>query len=72
MLPIDRNQLTPNAIIERYYRDMLYGDRRLYELPESPGLHILTTDVINGGISVFNRDGLFIRQRGGEIEHIPG
>jgi hypothetical protein len=27
-------------------------------------LHILTTNVSNGGLSVFNRDGLFIQQRG--------
>jgi predicted acylesterase/phospholipase RssA len=56
--------LTPNAILERHYRDMLYGDRCLYELPEKPVLHILTTNVSNGGLSVFNRDGLFIQERG--------
>lgn len=56
--------LTPNAILERHYRNMLYGDRCLYELPEKPALHILTTNVSNGGLSVFNRDGLYIQERG--------
>ena len=26
---------TPNAILERYYKKYLYGDRCLYELPYS-------------------------------------
>jgi predicted acylesterase/phospholipase RssA len=55
--------LTANAILERYYARFLYGDRCLYELPETPRLHILATNVSNGGLSVFNRDGLFIQQR---------
>lgn len=68
--------LTPNAILEHYYRKFLYGDRCLYELPEQPMLHILTTNVSNGGLSVFNRNGLFIQQRnvgnGPSFQHVPG
>ena len=68
--------LTPNAILESYYREYLYGDRCLYELPEHPRLHILATNVSNGGLSVFNRDGVFIQQRntasGPAFQHIPG
>jgi predicted acylesterase/phospholipase RssA len=68
--------LTANAILERYYARFLYGDRCLYELPEKPSLHILATNVSNGGLSVFNRDGLFIQQRAGagapEFERISG
>lgn len=68
--------LTPNAILEHYYRTMLYGDRCLYELPERPLLHILATNVSTGGLSVFNRNGLFLQQRqadgGCEFEFIPG
>jgi predicted acylesterase/phospholipase RssA len=68
--------LTPNAILERYYKELLYGDRCLYQLPEQPMLHILTTNVSNGGLSVFNRNGLFIQQRrvegGPPFEHVPG
>ncbi len=68
--------LTPNAILEHYYRKMLYGDRCLYELPERPLLHILATNVSTGGLSVFNRNGVFLQQRqaagGSAFEHIPG
>lgn len=68
--------LTPNAILENYYREFLYGDRCLYELPERPMLHILATNVSNGGLSVFNRNGVFIQQRntasGPAFQHIPG
>lgn len=69
-------RLTPNSILERYYRDRLYGDRCLYELPEQPMLHLLTTNVSSGGLSVFNRHGLFIQRRAGdhgyEAVQIPG
>jgi predicted acylesterase/phospholipase RssA len=68
--------LTPNAILEHYYRTLLYGDRCLYELPERPLLHILATNVSNGGLSVFNRNGLFLQERqapgGSAFQYIPG
>jgi predicted acylesterase/phospholipase RssA len=67
--------LTANTILERCYAKHLYGDRCLYELPKTPALHMLATNVSNGGLSVFNRNGLFIQQRtqDGEIrfDHIP-
>jgi predicted acylesterase/phospholipase RssA len=75
-LPGRPRALTVNAILERYYSRFLYGDRCLYELPESPRLHILTTNVSNGGLSVFDRDGLFIQQRSdtgaAEFERVSG
>jgi predicted acylesterase/phospholipase RssA len=68
--------LTPNAVLERYYRDFLYGDRRLFELPEQPRLHILATNVGDGVMAVFNRDGLHVQKREqGErdpFHHVPG
>ena len=68
--------LTPNAVLERYYERFLYGDRCLYELPESPRLYILATNVSNGGLSVFDRGGLSIQQRtdagAPEFERISG
>ena len=71
-----RRRLTPNANLERYYQTMLYGDRCLHELPEQPALHILTTNVSTGGLSVFNREGLYIQERGetdtAAFRHIPG
>jgi predicted acylesterase/phospholipase RssA len=56
-------QLTPNALLERAYRQFLYGDRRLFELPEQPALHVLATNVSDGVMAVFNRDGLHIQTR---------
>jgi len=68
--------LTSNAILERYYRKHLYGDRCLFELPEQPRLHILATNVSNGALSAFSRRGLYIQQRGDDgtktFEHVPG
>ncbi|MCC9604693.1 patatin-like phospholipase family protein [Blastopirellula sp. JC732] len=56
-------QFTPNAILEKCYERYLYGDRCLYELPEQPMLHMLATSVSNGGLTVFNRNGVYIQQR---------
>ena len=56
-------RVAPNAFLERYYREFLYGDRRLFELPEKPALHILATNVSDGVMAVFNRDGLHIQKR---------
>ena len=67
--------VSPNALLEGYYRRFLYGDRRLFELPERPGLHILATNVGDGVMAVFNRDGLHIQQRGsatGPFQLVPG
>lgn len=68
--------LTPNAILEKCYEQYLYGDTCLYQLPAQPMLHILATSVSNGGLSVFNRNGLYVQQRteDGEVrfDHVPG
>jgi predicted acylesterase/phospholipase RssA len=76
LLFLEGRRFTPNAILERYYKEHLYGDRCLYELPEHPMLHMLATSVSTGALSAFNRHGLFIRQRGDgrerSVEHIPG
>ncbi|MFM7520190.1 MAG: patatin-like phospholipase family protein [Planctomycetota bacterium] len=73
-LPAGR--LAPNALLERYYRNFLYGDRRLFELPASPAVHILATNVSDGVLAVFNRDGLHVQSRdpdhAGTFRHVPG
>ncbi len=74
----DTAELSPNAMLERYYREFLYGDRRLFELPERPGLHILTTNVSDGTLAAFNSRGLHVlrREQGTRQEdpfqHVPG
>ena len=56
-------EFTPNALLEKSYRQFLYGDRRLFELPEKPALHILSTNVSDGVMAVFNREGLHLQKR---------
>ncbi|MAN06332.1 MAG: hypothetical protein CMJ56_05595 [Planctomycetaceae bacterium] len=72
----EMNYLSPNAVLEKYYRELLYGDTCLYELPDLPRLHILATNVSDGVLSVFNKNGLYIQRRnndgGFEFEHIRG
>lgn len=74
----DTDSLSPNAILETYYRRFLYGDRRLFELPERPNLHILSTNVSDGTLAAFNRRGLHVLRRGhaptdpDPFQHIPG
>ena len=40
-----RSAFTETRLLERLYASHLYGDARVYELPESPELHLLTTNV---------------------------
>jgi predicted acylesterase/phospholipase RssA len=74
----DTDSLSPNAMLESYYRRFLYGDRRLFELPERPNLHILSTNVSDGTLATFNRLGLHVLRRGHGLDdqdpfqHIPG
>jgi predicted acylesterase/phospholipase RssA len=76
LTPWRTRSLSANSFLEHYYRTQLYGDRCLHELPESPRFHILTTNVSNGGLSVFNRSGLYIQQRSaqgaGAFDFVPG
>ena len=56
--------LTRTGLLERYYQQHLFGDICLHQLPEVPELHILSTNVSEGGLSSFTRQGLIIeRQR---------
>jgi predicted acylesterase/phospholipase RssA len=74
----DTEGLSPNALLEEYYREFLYGDRRLFELPERPNLYILTTNVSDGTLAGFNSRGLHILRRGhgasekDPFQHVPG
>jgi predicted acylesterase/phospholipase RssA len=65
----DTPGLAATSMLERAYRDFLYGDRRLFELPERPGLHMVTTNVADGTLAVCNRQGLHIlRRERGRVE----
>ncbi len=67
--------LTRTGLLELHYRDHLFGDTCLYEIPEAPELHILSTNLSEGGLFSFSRSGLFCEERlksgTGQIRRIP-
>lgn len=56
-------QLTRPGLLESYYEKHLYGDVPLSELPESPNLYILATNLSEGCLCAFTRDGLLLQRR---------
>ena len=54
---------TRTTLLEQHYRDHLFGDTCLHQLPRSPELHILCTNLSGGGLSSFTRDGLLMETR---------
>jgi predicted acylesterase/phospholipase RssA len=67
LLGRSNRQLTRTGLLEYHYEKYLYGDKSLFELPEKPQLHILATNLSEGCLCSFNRDGLLMvrRQPGG-------
>ncbi len=63
-----------NGILERYYQGHLYGNKTVHELPRSPELHILATNVSEGSLCSFNRNGLLLwlrRKNRESTEQLP-
>lgn len=56
-------QLTRSGLLEYHYEKHLYGDVSLFELPKSPRLHLLTTNLSEGCLCSFHRDGLLMARR---------
>jgi len=63
LLGLSNRKLTRTGLLEYHYERYLYGDRSLFELPETPQLHILATNLSEGRLSSFNRDGLWFIRR---------
>lgn len=63
LLGLSNRQLTRTGLLERQYERHLYGDKSLFELPESPDLHILATNLSEGCLCSFSRDGLWMMQQ---------
>src|SRR5262249_27410692 len=61
-------KLTRTGLLEWHYEKYLFGDTSLFQLPERPDLHILATNVSEGRLSSFNRDGLWMIGRDMRIE----
>jgi predicted acylesterase/phospholipase RssA len=73
ILGLSNRQLTRTGLLERQYQQHLYGDKSLFELPQAPELHILATNLSEGCLCSFNRDGLWMMQQQGgrpEIERV--
>jgi predicted acylesterase/phospholipase RssA len=54
---------TETRLLERLYARHLYSDARVHQLPESPELHLLTTNVSEGELCSFTRAGLIMQHR---------
>src|SRR3954469_3789385 len=63
LMGLSNRRLTRTGLLEYYYERYLYGDTSLFELPEKPVLHILSTNLSEGCLCSFNRDGLLMMRR---------
>ncbi len=63
LLGKSNRRLTRTGLLEYHYDRYLYGDRSLFELPATPQLHILATNLSEGCLSSFTRDGLLMVRR---------
>jgi predicted acylesterase/phospholipase RssA len=59
-------KLSRTGLLEYHYEKFLYGDKSLFELPEQPRLHILATNLSEGCLCAFGRDGLLMMRRRAE------
>jgi len=63
LLGLSNRRLTRTGLLEDHYEKHLFGDRSLFELPASPQLHILATNLSEGCLCSFHRDGLLMMRR---------
>ena len=64
LLRMSNRYLTRPGLLEYHYKKFLFGDTSLFELPERPELHILATNLSEGCLVSFNRNGLLVMRRG--------
>jgi predicted acylesterase/phospholipase RssA len=57
------HRLTRTGLLQVYYERYLYGDTCLFQLPPTPALHILSTNLTEGALCSFNRDGIIVQKR---------
>lgn len=58
-----RRQYTRAGLLEQHYERFLYGDTGLFRLPERPRLYILSTNLSEGSVCAFYRDGMLMQRR---------
>ena len=56
-------QYTRAGLLEQHYQKYLYGDVGLFSLPDAPRLYILSTDLSEGSLCAFHREGLLLHRR---------
>src|SRR5262245_2820493 len=56
-------QLSRTGLLEYHYEKFLYGDTCLYQLPQRPQLFMLATNLSEGCLCAFTRDGLLMQRR---------
>lgn len=56
-------QLTRTGLLEYHYERYLYGDTCLHQFPSRPRLYILATNLSEGCLCAFTRDGLLMQRR---------
>jgi predicted acylesterase/phospholipase RssA len=71
LLGASTRKMTRTGLLEHHYEKYLYGDTSLFELPEKPQLHLLATNLNEGCLCSFSRDGLLMaRPQPGYTYHI--
>src|SRR6478736_6504956 len=60
LLGRSNRKLTRTGLLEYHYERYLYGDTSLFELPEIPQLHLLSTNLNEGCLCSFSRQGLMM------------
>jgi predicted acylesterase/phospholipase RssA len=63
LLGLSNRKLTRAGLLEYHYEKYLFGDTSLFQLPEHPRLHILATNLSEGALCSFNRNGLWMIRR---------
>jgi predicted acylesterase/phospholipase RssA len=58
LLGLSNRKLGRTGLLEYHYEKYLYGDTSLFQLPEAPQLHLLATNLSEGCLCSFNRNGM--------------
>src|SRR3954452_25538301 len=75
LLGLSNRKLRLTGLLQYHYEQYLFGDTSLFQLPENPRLHLLATNLSEGCLCSFNRNGLWMvcrdPERGFRIERLP-
>src|SRR3954470_11229873 len=63
LLGRSNRKLSRTGLLEYHYETYLYGDTSLFQLPARPQLHLLSTNLSEGCLCSFNRNGMLMVRR---------